>query len=283
MVPAMGTKLQEPLSPIVLLVGFPISTTEVRRELGFDTAHAEEFFGVSVNYGRIAVNPENKPIWWVDPTKDESMFEALKFKPSFSINKYKRWIESPQFVNYVRRYINHMIHYSLTGYGRPGFDPRWHEAVKMVVLSGWVSSSSEYVQRIFDDYFTNAKYWWWNSQDRKLQPIWRDALVTELKKQPSPSEVLGWPVSQLPSRLSGGELWLVQSVVPEGKVINLVQLTREQLQSAGELTDDVLDEVEEALGKHALKLGMSSLEIQAWHFAHNPPEATTAELVGCAG
>ncbi|OGL35603.1 hypothetical protein A3F38_00920 [Candidatus Saccharibacteria bacterium RIFCSPHIGHO2_12_FULL_48_21] len=279
----MTANIQDPLPPIVLLVGLPTHSGEVRRTLGFDTPHAKEFFGVDVEYVRAVIDTDNKPIWWVDPTKDESMLEVLSFRPSFSPNKYRRWIESPQFVNYVRSDINYMIHYSLYGVGRPGFDPRWNEAIRMVVLAGWVSSGSEYVQRVFDGYFANAKYWWWNSQEKSLKPIWRDSDVTELKPMAPKYNMLDWPVSQLSSRLSAEALSLVQGVVPGGRVLGLVQLTREELHTAGHFTDNVLDGIEEALHEHVLNLGMSSLEIKAWYFAHNPPKASIAEMVGCAG
>ena len=256
---------QETARPIVLFVGCE-DPEALRNVLNVETEYVDKLAG-----GRVLLQNCWKPdAWWARPMEDENLMYLLfdfwrsKRTPAF----IERWLSSPGFVKEVRRHI-------------PADNP---QMTKIVVIDHTLCpETSDYTRAVFDGLFPDAEYYVWRYATRSLKPIWRDTDVTELKPKTPKYDTLDWPVSQLSSRLSAEAMSLVQGVLPGGKVLGLVQLTREQLHTAGHFTDNVLDGVEEALNEHVLKLGMTSLEIKAWFFAHNPPEASMAEMVGCAG
>ena len=256
---------QEEQRPIVLLVGCE-DPEALRNVLNIETEYVAKLAGARV----LLQNCWTPDAWWARPMEDKNLAYLLfdfwrgKRTPAF----IERWLSSPGFVKEVRKHI-------------PANDP---QMTKIVIIDHTLCpETSDYTRAVFADLFPNANYYVWRYSTRNLKSIWRTTEVTELKPKSPEYDMLDWPVSQLSSRLSGETMSQVQEVVPGGRVSGLVLLTREELHTAGHFTANVLDGVEETLREHTLKLGMTGLEIVAWFHAHNPPKASMAEMVGCAG
>lgn len=263
--------------PIVLLFGCKQGTQE-KLHLLYDAVIEANAQTVEVIDVRLA----NDQRWWILPFREDSMFQIFRRYTRKSYHTINKWRESDKFVQDVREFLAELVEQETSLEQLPA---NWPELVSLVILDGSLETNdSPYAQRVFDGWFPNAKFREYFNGLGTLA-IWRDAEVASIEsgRKPVKFDMLEWPISQLQSRLSNEALSLVEGVVPSGKVLGLVQLTREQLHAEGHFTDNVLDGIEEALKEHVLKLGMTSLEITAWFHAHNPSKASMAENVGCAG
>jgi hypothetical protein len=167
-------------------------------ELGVtDTRAAEEYYGYPRTLVQISIpdSTVDKP-WWVNPRNTESMRKLTHdvMDGELSPKQLLEWVDTPAFVARARQDVNRVIRKELGLRPGTGFDKRLHEAVRLVVIGCHLQpSESDYVRRVFDGYFRNAKYWHWRDHPNRLKPLWRAAKVTELKQQPTRTEALDVP------------------------------------------------------------------------------------------
>lgn len=246
----MGTKVQDPLPPIVLFFG---GSNDGGSRMGLLKADVIEAYGSLLSIVHVDLTGLH---WLVYPFKEESLHEILLHHfTRKSMHTVLKWMNSEKFVEDVLKILEERIKSS-----EEKLPHNWHQYVTLVYLDDSLEpTESPYVQRIFDGWFPNAKFRLFSGYDGSI-PIWRDAEVKEIShaKKLTSSEVLEVSPEELPLMFDPLRLGLRDAGVPT--VRELVVCSRAELKAKG-LTDSDLDELATILGQFGLGYGMTQVQI----------------------
>ncbi len=255
--------------PIVLLIGCSLDTPE-RLHLHDDAvieANAQTVEIIDVRLGA-------DDMWWIHPFKEDSMFQIFRRYTRKSYHTILKWMDSDKFVSDVRAFLAEMVENATSLEQLP---ENWLELVSLVVLGEQLEPRmSRYTCRVFEDWFPDAKFRESRFQGA-VQPIWRDAEVAELRQQPSPAEVLEWPVVQLPGLGRGTAAAIRAGEV--GTIGRLVSLPEQKLRTHALLSVDQIEDLRAAVECLGLKLGMTEEEIEEVRADYRHPSAQPAQIM----
>jgi hypothetical protein len=149
----------------------------LREIVGYMNARLERAVrGFEVEGYSFEVEAPLRELWWTLPTDDSRLsYLLMHARPSMSKNQALEWIETDEFVRYVRSSVilPRLNPWAANNAGiAHGFDQQCFEAVKAVIFGESVPTSSTYLRRVFDGWFPNACYFSCARGSFALEQIW---------------------------------------------------------------------------------------------------------------
>jgi hypothetical protein len=129
--------------------------------------------GVEVDGYSFEVQAPAYELWWTLPNDSRLSHLLMHVRPSMSKNVALEWIETDEFVRYVRSSVilPRLNAWAANAGIASSFDQQCFEAVRAVVFGESVPTDSPYFRRVFDGWFPNARYFWARSFVA-LKQIW---------------------------------------------------------------------------------------------------------------
>lgn len=94
--------------------------------------------------------------WWVNPLADEALQELLRLRPDLARDSVESWVETEEFVGFVRQHLLEFFTESLKSIGYDQIQS-WRRHVRVVVLAEAFEQITPYVERVLTGFFPNAK------------------------------------------------------------------------------------------------------------------------------
>lgn len=147
--------------PVVVLIE---CDRKVFLELGGSSLFNKQIYGIRAHFNQV---PDTRSHyrgrdWVLGPEEPSNMLQILTDHPKFTLGRARTWIASESFVRSARATLIQ----SMSEWGGGGgstfstrkFNKRWAERVRVVIFGAHVDVDSEYVKRIFENWFPNATF-----------------------------------------------------------------------------------------------------------------------------
>jgi hypothetical protein len=142
---------QRPALPVVLMLeGTEQAVSQLKNPL-LERLYGEE--------RPLVVNLERQyfSFWWSDPLREENLAQLLLAKRDISANQAAEWVETEDFVTFVRWLISQQLNRAIMQHWPDEeFNEHWLNAVQLVVVGEAALSRSPYVKRVFDGFFPKS-------------------------------------------------------------------------------------------------------------------------------